>query len=127
VALHDPERLKELFSAFGPVSIRRMFGGVGIFAEGLMFALVAYRELYFKADEETIPAFRAAGAGPFVYGVKGRRVVMSYWRVPDRLLDEPDELAQWARDALRTAQRAAAARRPARRTRPTRKRNGRRH
>src|ERR671925_1076313 len=101
VSLEDPEHLKEIFAAFGPVSVRRMFGGAGVYAEGTMFALVADGELYLKADEETIPAFRAAGAGPFVYGAKGRRVVMSYWRLPDRLLDEPDELAEWARAALR--------------------------
>jgi DNA transformation protein len=126
VSLHDPEHLKELFSSFGPVSIRRMFGGVGVFAEGIMFALVAYGELYLKTDAETMPAFRAEGCGPFTYGAKSRRVVMSYWRLPDRLLDEPDELAQWARTALRAAQRSAAGK-PQRRKAPTRRRNGRRH
>jgi DNA transformation protein len=125
VSLDDPEHLKEIFSAFGPVSVRRMFGGVGVYAEGTMFALVAYGDLYLKADEETIPAFRAAGVGPFVYEAKGKRVVMSYWRLPDRLLDEPDELAEWARAALRVAQRSASAR-PTRSRVATRKRNGRR-
>jgi DNA transformation protein len=114
VSLDDPERLKELFSAFGPISIRRMFSGAGIYAEGTMFALVADGDLYLKADEETVPAFRAAGAGPFAYSAKGRQVVLSYWRLPDRLLDEPEELAEWARAALRAAQRAAANRPPRR-------------
>jgi DNA transformation protein and related proteins len=126
VSLDDPEHLKEIFSAFGPVSVRRMFGGAGVYAEGTMFALVADGELYLKADADTIPAFRAAGVGPFVYGAKGRRVVMSYWRLPDHLLDEPDELAEWARTALRVAQRSTAAR-PSRRKAAVRKRNGRRH
>jgi DNA transformation protein len=125
VSLDDPEHLKEIFSAFGPVSVRRMFGGAGVYAEGTMFALVADGELYLKADADTIPAFRAAGVGPFVYGAKGRRVVMSYWRLPDRLLDEPDVLAEWARTALRVAQRSAASR-PSRRKAAARKRNGRR-
>ena len=122
----DHERLKELFSAFGPVSIRRMFGGAGVFAEEIMFALISDGDLYFKADEETIPAFHAEGAGPFVYGARGRRVVMSYWRLPDRLLDDPEELAQWARAALRTARRAAASKLP-RRKAARRRRNRRRH
>lgn len=104
----DVEHFKELFSAFGPVSIRRMFGGAGVFAEGVMFALISDGDLYFKADEETIPAFRAEGAGPFVYGSRDRRVVMSYWRLPHRLLDDPEELALWARAAVRTAHRAAS-------------------
>jgi DNA transformation protein len=125
VSLDDPEHLKEIFSAFGPVSVRRMFGGAGVYAERTMFALVADGELYLKADADTIPAFRAAGVGPFVYGAKGRRVVMSYWRLPDRLLDEPDVLAEWARTALRVAQRSAASR-PSRRKAAARKRNGRR-
>jgi DNA transformation protein len=90
-----------------------------------MFALVADHELYFKADEETIPAFQAAGSEPFVYGAKGRRIVMSYWRLPDRLLDDPDELAEWARAALRAAHRSAAVR-PQRRAGAGGKRNGRR-
>ncbi len=125
MSLDDPEHLKEIFSAFGPVSVRRMFGGAGVYAERTMFALVADGELYLKADADTIPAFRAAGVGPFVYGAKGRRVVMSYWRLPDRLLDEPDVLAEWARTALRVAQRSAASR-PSRRKAAARKRNGRR-
>jgi DNA transformation protein len=126
VSLDDPEHLKEVFSAFGPVSVRRMFGGAGVYAEGTMFALIAEGEIYLKADAETIPAFRAAGAAPFIYGAKGKRVVMSYWRLPDRLLDEPDELAEWARAALRVAQRSAAAR-PSRRKAAAPKRSGRRH
>jgi DNA transformation protein len=126
VSLDDPEHLKELFSAFGPVFIRRMFGGAGVFAEDTMFALISDGELYFKVDEETIPAFRAAGAGPFIYGAKGRRVVMSYWRLPDRLLDDPEELAQWARTALRVAQRVGATR-PHLRKSAKGRRDGRRH
>lgn len=123
MARDDPEHLKELFSSFGPISIRRMFGGAGLFAEGIMFALVADGDLYFKADEETIPAFRAEGMSAFTYGAKGRRIALSYWRLPDRLLDEPDELAQWARAALRAAQRASA-NKPRRRKPAARKRNG---
>ena len=123
MALEDPEHLKELFAAFGPVSVRRMFGGAGIYAEGIMFALIADGELYLKADEETIPAFRAEGTGPFVYGAKGRRIVMSYWRLPDRLIDEPEELAEWARAALKAAQRASSSG-SRRRGTGVRKRNG---
>lgn len=109
MALDDPEYVKELFSSFGPVSVRRMFGGTGIFADGLMFGLVADGELYLKADESTIPAFQTEGVGPFEYGARNRRVVMTYWRAPDRLLDDLDELALWARKALSVAQRAAEA------------------
>ena len=106
--MDNPDELRELFSAFGPVRVRRMFGGAGIFADGLMIALVSDGEIFLKADDATIPALEAEGSRPFVYGAKGRRVVMSYWRLPDRLLDDPEELAQFARAALGAAHRSAA-------------------
>jgi DNA transformation protein len=74
-----------------------------------MIALVADGELYLKTNAETAEAFRAENMRPFQYGKKGRRVVMSYWRMPDRLLDDTDELAVWARTAFKAAERAAAA------------------
>ena len=106
MALADPEYIKELFAAFGPVSVRRMFGGAGIFADGLMIGLISGDEIYLKADQQTAPSFEAEGLKPFSYGAKRKRVVMSYWRMPERLFDDPDELAQWARAALGAAQRS---------------------
>ena len=106
MALADPEYIKELFAAFGPVSVRRMFGGAGIFADGLMIGLISADEIYLKADGQTAPSFQAEGLKPFTYGAKRKRVVMSYWRMPERLFDDPDELAQWARAALGAAQRS---------------------
>jgi DNA transformation protein len=122
VALADPEYIKELFAAFGPVSVRRMFGGAGIFADGLMIGLISDAEIYLKADEVTVPDFETEGLKPFTYGAKRRRVVMSYWRMPERLFDDPDELAQWARAALGAAQRSGAlARKPLKPTKISRK------
>jgi DNA transformation protein len=104
----DSSAIEELFRSFGPVRVRRMFGGAGIYADGRMFALEAAGDLFLKADDKTAPAFEKEGCGPFVYETgDGRRTVMSYWRVPDRLLDDPDELAEWARKALAVAERAA--------------------
>jgi len=105
----DSDYIADLFSAFGPVDVRRMFGGLGIYAEGTMFALVYDGAVYLKADEATIGTFRREGAAPFSYAAKnGRRAVMSYWRLPDRLYDDPGELARWAAEALATARRSAA-------------------
>jgi DNA transformation protein len=118
VAGLDAERISELFSGFGRVTVRRMFGGAGIFADGLMIGLVSGDDIYLKADEMSVAAFKDEGMKPFTYGKKDRRAVMSYWRMPDRLLDDPEELAQWARAAQGTAQRAAT-----RRTRRGRKQN----
>jgi DNA transformation protein len=110
----EADHIRELFAAFGAVTVRRMFGGTGIFADGLMFALVADEIVYLKADDRTVPDFEREKSAPFSYGARaGRRVVMSYWRLPDRLYDDPDELAAWARAALAAARRAAAVRRPA--------------
>lgn len=106
-AVDNPDELKELFAAFGPITVRRMFGGAGIWAEGIMMALVSDGEIFLKADEATIPSLEAEGSRPFVYAAKGRRVVMSYWRLPDRLLDDAEELAVFARAALGAAHRAA--------------------
>jgi DNA transformation protein len=106
----DPDELQELFSVFGPVRVRRMFSGAGIFADGLMIGLVSHGDIFLKADQATIPAFEAEGSRPFAYGAKGRRVAMSYWRLPDRLLDDPEGLAEFARGAFGAAQRSAAKR-----------------
>ena len=105
----DAESIKELFAEFGAVSVRRMFGGAGIFADGLMIGLVSDGVIYLKADGETIPAFEREGQGPFTYPTKtGARSLPSYWRMPDRLYDDTAELAVWARAAHASAQRAAA-------------------
>jgi DNA transformation protein len=104
----DVASISELFSAFGPVSVRRMFGGVGVYADGVMFAIGHGGIVYLKADEHSAAAFDREGAGPFVYMAKGgRQTVMSYRRLPDRLYDDPEELAVWAREAVSVAHRAA--------------------
>jgi DNA transformation protein and related proteins len=96
-----PDDIGELFSAYGPVVVRRMFGGAGIFADGTMFALLHDGVIYLKADERTTQAFEREGLGPFTYMRRGERASLSsYRRMPDRLYDDPDELAVWARAAL---------------------------
>src|SRR6266545_2721075 len=106
-ALVTPDDIQELFSVFGVVAVRRMFGGAGIYADGTMFALVADGVIYLKADELSTPAFERENLPPFTYETKdGRRGVMSYRRMPERLYDDPDELATWAHAALAAAQRS---------------------
>ena len=101
--------LRDGLAGLGPVLVRRMFGGAGIYCDGVMFALVADDTLYLKADAASRAAFEAEGQGPFVYQGKGRPIAMSYWRAPERLLEEPEELLVWARTALAVARRQAAA------------------
>ena len=102
--------IKEALEAFGPVDTRRMFGGAGIFRDKLMFGLVADEQLYLKTDDENRPDFEAEDCPPFVYEAKGgKRTVMSYSLVPERLYDEPEEMAIWAGKAFSAALRGDAA------------------
>jgi DNA transformation protein len=108
----DAEFIRELFSSFRPVTIRRMFSGAGLFVDGVMFALVVDQTIYLKVDEANEPDFLREDLPPFGYTTsKGRRALTSYRRMPDRLYDDPDELAQWAGKALQAARRKAAPRR----------------
>ncbi|MFL6820456.1 MAG: TfoX/Sxy family protein [Bradyrhizobium sp.] len=117
----DRDFLLDLFSDFGPVTIRRMFSGFGISVDGVNFALSLRGGLYFRADDQTIPRFESEGSTPFQYQTRAKTVtVASYWRLPERLYDDPQELTGWARDALAAAQRAALSKRVGSRKRPKR-------
>lgn len=105
----DADSLKALFEPFGPVTVRRMFGGSGIYAEGLCFAIEAEGDVYIKADASSQPTFSAAGSAPFTYVMNGKPKSMSYWRLPEIAHDEPDELRRWAGLGFEAAQRAATA------------------
>jgi DNA transformation protein and related proteins len=102
----DPEFIRELFAPFRPVTVRRMFRSTGIFCDGVMFGLVNDGAIYLKADDGSIPDFEREGSGPFTYtrGQRGR-VALPYWRLPERLYDDPDDLATWASRALAVAER----------------------
>ncbi|MCA0425386.1 MAG: TfoX/Sxy family protein [Proteobacteria bacterium] len=101
--------LEDLFAPLGPVSIRRMFGGKGIYRNGVMFALEAGGSVYLKTLPDDVPLFEAAGALPFSFERRGkagpaRTMITSYWSLPHTALDDPDELATWARRALAAAE-----------------------
>jgi DNA transformation protein len=109
----DRDFLIDLFADFGPVTIRKMFSGFGISADGTNFALALRSGLYFRADEQSIPQFEAEGSKPFQYQTRAKTVIVnSYWELPARLFDDSEELSVWARTALAAAQRAALKKRP---------------
>jgi DNA transformation protein len=89
----------------GPVTARRMFGGHGLYLDGVMFALIAYDMLYFKVDDGNRSAYAAAGLEPFTYTDKGKPIRMSYHEAPSEGFDDPDILCAWARDAYAAALR----------------------
>lgn len=103
----DNADIEDLFSGLGAVDIRRMFGGKGIYYQGLIIALEADGALLLKADETTAPRFREAGCSQWTYDSKGRAVAMPYWSIPDEALDDLDEMAGWARLAYEASMRTS--------------------
>ena len=105
------EFLREQLAPLGRITMRRMFGKTGVFCEGLMFGMVTDNTLYFRVDDGNRTAFgEAASAPPLNYRKRGSTIDLSFWRAPERLFDEPDELVAWARIALAAAGRVAATR-----------------
>ena len=105
------EFLREQLSPLGRLTMRRMFGKTGVFCGGLMFGMITEDTLYVRVDDHNRAVFKEAEAAPPLnYDKKGRTIDLSFWRVPERLLDEPDELILWARAALAAAGRVAAER-----------------
>lgn len=109
--------LEDLFSIIPGVNIRKMFGGVGMFRHGLMFALSTDDgRIAMKADEQTIPAFEAEGCGQWIYESKTRKAVsMGYWYLPEHLLDDQEEFSVWAEKAFSAAVRIDQAKPPSQR------------
>ena len=105
------EFLREQLAPLGRVTMRRMFGKTGVFCDGAMFGMVTENTLYFRVDEHNRVTFKEAEAfPPLNYAKKGHTIDLAFWRVPERLFDEPDELIAWARAALAAAHRVAAKR-----------------
>jgi len=100
--------LKELLEGQGRVSVRRMFGGHGIYLDGVFVAIVDEGRPYFKADEHSAGDFRSAGGEPFVFESRGKRIETSYWSVPESAFDSAEDMRPWARLALEAARRKPA-------------------
>lgn len=103
----------ELFAPLGPVDVKRMFGGAGVFSQGLMFGLIADDVLYLKADHALHEALAAEGSQRFVWvpssGPRaGEAVPMSYWSMPEAALDDPELASVWGRRAHAVALAQAA-------------------
>ena len=116
--------LQEQLAPLGRITLRRMFGKTGVFCDGVMLGMVTDNTLYFRVDDENRATLREAEAAPPLnYSKKGSTIDLSFWRVPGRLFDEPDEFVTWGRAALAAARRVAAKRQPAvpgRKSRPRR-------
>ncbi len=105
----DADALAELFAPFAAVAVRRMFGGHGVYVDGLCFAIESDGEVYLKTDEENRSAFAAAGSSPFVYVARGKAITMAYWRLVAGAYDDREEFSRWAALGADAARRAAFA------------------
>ena len=113
------ESLREQLAPLGHLTMRRMFGKTGVFCDGVMLGMVTENTLYFRVDDQNRMTLKEAESyPPLNYAKKGSTIDLSFWRVPERLFDEPDELVIWAQAALAAAHRVAAKRE---RTGPKRK------
>jgi len=105
--------VRELFAGLGSVQIKRMFGGAGGYADGVMFLLLGDDLIYIKVDDALKAELREAGSGPFEWTPKkgpraGETMDLGYWRLPESALDDPDEAVAWGRKALAVAKAKAA-------------------
>ncbi len=98
--------LHEVFASFGPINSKRMFGGHGIYHQGLMFALVADDALYLKADANSRAEFASRGLAAFEFMKQGKPMQMSYFAAPESIFDDPVEAAIWANRGFQAAVRA---------------------
>ena len=100
------ELVMELFAGLGDIRCRKMFGGLGVYADDLFFALADDGRVYVKGDDVNEPAFRAEGSEPFTYEAKGEPMTMRYWRLPEAAYDDPEEALRWGRLGVEAALRA---------------------
>lgn len=98
--------LDDVFSLFGPISSKAMFGGHGIYHDGLMFALVADDVLYLKVDKQSKARFESQGLTAFSYQKNGKTMSMSYYTAPEAVFDDPEQAKHWANQAYEAASRA---------------------
>lgn len=111
----DNAAIEEMFEAVGPVTIRRMFGGKGIYRDGVIFAIDLFGEVMLKADDQSAEAFAAAGARQWIYQREGKSpVAMPYWSIPEDAYDDVEIMAHWVRLAYEAGLRVGNSARPAR-------------
>ncbi|MEQ8312607.1 MAG: TfoX/Sxy family protein [Gammaproteobacteria bacterium] len=107
-AKHFAEHVVDLLQNIGPVYSKRMFGGFGVFLDGLMFGLIADNELYLKVDDHNRSDFEELGLGPFTYNKNGKLMNLSYYQAPEEAMESLELMSRWGANAYECALRAAA-------------------
>ena len=101
---HYASYILDLLEPLGNIKARKMFGGFGIYKDGVFFALIADNILYFKVDNNNRSLYESMGSKPFSYEGKNKKIVtMSYWEVPVDILENSTKLAQWVQQAVKAA------------------------
>ncbi len=90
----------DLLAHMSGVTFKRMFGGFGLYLDGVVFGIIADGELYFKVDETNRAKYELAGSHPFVYFNGKKDITLSYWQVPAEILEQPRELEEWVLDSV---------------------------
>lgn len=102
--------LKDQFSCLGPISIRKMFGGAGIYLDGIMFGIVSDDRIYLKVDDSNKHDYENEGMSPFTYeGKKGKPITLSYYQLPEDVLDDIDNLVIWGQKSVHVSQKKGRA------------------
>ena len=104
----NDDDIREVFAPLGPVSIRRMFSGKGVYFQEVIVAIDYGDELRLKADSVSAPAFEAAGSTQWAYEGRSGEVMMPYWSIPHEAFDDPDAMRHWVRLAFDAGLRAQA-------------------
>ena len=122
----EARAIADIFADFGPVRVRKVFGGHGIYADDVVFAIELRGEIFLKADEVSEAKFKAVGSTPFTYERRsnGKTTTMPYWRMPEIAFDDADELRHWCELALAAGRRAALAKPAGKVRRPRAARKG---
>lgn len=100
---HPPSHLIEVLRPFGSITMRAMFGGYGIYKDGVIIGVIAHNTLYLKTPLEKEPYYQSLGAEPFIYEGKNRPVKMSYWTIPANVMQDNDLLKEWVNTAYQTS------------------------
>lgn len=99
----------DLLSDLGRVQARAMFGGHGVYYENKIFAIIVDDRLYFKVADTNRKDYEKSGSQPFTYSAKNKkRVAMSYWEVPDDVMDDKSEILDWARKSIKIQSKSKA-------------------
>jgi DNA transformation protein len=103
---------EDLMSEIDGVSARAMFGGFGMYKDGVIFGLIVENQLYFKVDETTVEKYKKLGSKPFEYEMRGKVSAMPYWLVPEPILDDAEELRAWVEEAEEISLKAKLIKKP---------------